>query len=58
MPKAMINEIIEAYGRAASLCKEAGFEMLLIHAGHGWRLQQFLSPATNKRANNVHHWIF
>jgi 2,4-dienoyl-CoA reductase-like NADH-dependent reductase (Old Yellow Enzyme family)/thioredoxin reductase len=51
MPKAVINEIIEAYGRAASLCKEAGFEMLLIHAGHGWLLQQFLSPATNKRTD-------
>ena len=49
MPKEIIDEIIEAYGKAASLCKEAGFEMLLIHAGHGWLLQQFLSPATNKR---------
>ncbi|MBN1833671.1 MAG: FAD-dependent oxidoreductase [Deltaproteobacteria bacterium] len=49
MPKKMIVEIIEAYGKASSLCKEAGFEMLLIHAGHGWLLQQFLSPATNKR---------
>ena len=49
MPKKIIDEIIEAYGKAASLCKEAGFEMLLIHAGHGWLLQQFLSPATNKR---------
>ena len=49
MPRELIKEIIEAYGRAASLCKEAGFEMLLIHAGHGWLLQQFLSPASNKR---------
>ena len=51
MPKEMINEIIEAYGKAASLCKAAGFEMLLIHAGHGWLLQQFLSPSTNKRTD-------
>jgi 2,4-dienoyl-CoA reductase-like NADH-dependent reductase (Old Yellow Enzyme family)/thioredoxin reductase len=51
MPKEMINEIIEAYGRAASLCKAAGFEMLLIHAGHGWLLHQFLSPASNKRTD-------
>ena len=49
MPKETINKIIEAYGKAASLCKTAGFEMLLIHAGHGWLLQQFLSPAANKR---------
>ena len=51
MPRELISEIIEAYGRAASLCKEAGFEMLLIHAGHGWLLQQFLSPASNKRTD-------
>jgi 2,4-dienoyl-CoA reductase-like NADH-dependent reductase (Old Yellow Enzyme family)/NADPH-dependent 2,4-dienoyl-CoA reductase/sulfur reductase-like enzyme len=51
MPGEIINEIIEAYGKAASLCKAAGFEMLLIHAGHGWLLQQFLSPATNKRTD-------
>jgi len=51
MPEDMIREIIDAYARAAFLCKEAGFEMLLIHAGHGWLLQQFLSPATNKRTD-------
>ncbi|MFC1839380.1 FAD-dependent oxidoreductase [Thermodesulfobacteriota bacterium] len=49
MPVEIIHKIIEAYGKAASLCKDAGFEMLLIHAGHGWLLQQFLSPASNKR---------
>jgi 2,4-dienoyl-CoA reductase-like NADH-dependent reductase (Old Yellow Enzyme family)/thioredoxin reductase len=51
MPLSVINEIIEAYGRAAAICKDAGFEMLLIHAGHGWLLQQFLSPAVNKRVD-------
>ncbi len=49
IPREIIDEIIEAYGKAASLCKAAGFEMLLIHGGHGWLLQQFLSPSTNKR---------
>ncbi len=48
----MIEDIIDAYGRAAQMCRDAGFEMLLIHAGHGWLLQQFLSPATNKRTDN------
>ena len=51
MPKKMIMEILEAYARAAAMCKEAGFEMLLIHAGHGWLLQQFLSPSSNKRSD-------
>ena len=51
MPGEMIKDILEAYGRAAGMCREAGFEMLLIHAGHGWLLHQFLSPATNKRTD-------
>ncbi len=51
MPKQMIEEILNAYEHAAGMCKAAGFEMLLIHAGHGWLLQQFLSPSTNKRTD-------
>lgn len=51
MTKEKISEIIEAYGRAAKMTKDAGFEMMLIHAGHGWLLQQFLSPSTNKRTD-------
>ncbi|MGD9163071.1 MAG: FAD-dependent oxidoreductase [Desulfobacteraceae bacterium] len=51
MPKDMINKILDAYERAATMCKAAGFEMLLIHAGHGWLLQQFLSPSSNKRTD-------
>lgn len=46
-----IAELLEAYARAAKMTKDAGFEMLLIHAGHGWLLQQFLSPSTNKRTD-------
>jgi 2,4-dienoyl-CoA reductase-like NADH-dependent reductase (Old Yellow Enzyme family)/thioredoxin reductase len=51
MTKDDISGIIEAYGRAAKMTKDAGFEMILIHAGHGWLLQQFLSPSTNKRTD-------
>ena len=51
MPVSLIDEIVEAYGSAAAMCRDAGFEMLLIHAGHGWLLEQFLSPATNKRTD-------
>ena len=49
MTKAMIDDTLESYAKAAAMCREAGFEMLLIHAGHGWLLEQFLSPALNKR---------
>ena len=49
MTKAMIDGLLEMYAKAAALCRDAGFEMLLIHSGHGWLLEQFLSPATNNR---------
>jgi len=52
MTKSMIDGVLELYAKAAELCRDAGFEMLLIHAGHGWLLEQFLSPATNTREDN------
>ncbi len=51
MTKDDIKELLGHYAFAAKMCKDAGFEMFLIHAGHGWLLQQFLSPATNKRTD-------
>ena len=45
----MIKEIVEAYGQTAALVKRAGFEMLMIHGGHGWLINQFLSPYFNHR---------
>ena len=41
----------EAFGQAAKLVKEAGFDMVLIHGGHGWLLGQFMSPSMNHRAD-------
>ncbi len=49
MPLELIKEITQSFGRAAALCKRAGFGMILIHGGHGWLLQQFFSPASNRR---------
>lgn len=49
LTKEMIAEIVQAYGHVAGLAKRAGFEMLMIHGGHGWLLNQFLSPYFNKR---------
>lgn len=51
LTKEMLQDIIEAYGKAAGLAKRAGFEMLMIHGGHGWLLNQFLSPYFNKRTD-------
>lgn len=47
----MIGDIVAAYGRVAGLAKRAGFEMLMIHGGHGWLINQFFSPYFNKRTD-------
>lgn len=47
----MIKEIVAAYGETAVLAKRAGFGMLMIHGGHGWLINQFLSPYFNKRTD-------
>ena len=46
-----LADIVAAYKNAAALAKRAGFQMIMVHAGHGWLLNQFLSPAFNKRTD-------
>lgn len=49
LPQELIDDIVAAYGHAAGLAKRAGFEMVMIHGGHGWLINQFLSPLFNHR---------
>ena len=51
MPKKLIYEIVESYGKAAKLCKEVGYDMVQVHAAHGWLFSQFLSPYFNRRTD-------
>ena len=51
LSKEQIADIVKAYGDAAVLAKRAGYEMIMVHAGHGWLLNQFLSPYFNHRTD-------
>ncbi|MBR4702343.1 MAG: FAD-dependent oxidoreductase [Oscillospiraceae bacterium] len=46
-----ILRTIDAFASAAVYAKGRGFGMVTVHAGHGWLLQQFLSPVTNRRTD-------
>ncbi len=54
-PRAMtideIRTLVQAYGRCAARVTEAGFDVLDIHAAHGYLIHSFLSPVANTRAD-------
>ena len=49
LTKEMIDDIVKSYANVAAMAKRAGFEMIMVHGGHGWLINQFLSPYFNKR---------
>jgi len=46
-----IDEIIAAFGDAARRAKAWGFAAIQLHAAHGYLINQFLSPHTNRRTD-------
>lgn len=46
-----INAFIDAHIQAARRCLIAGMDMIMIHAGHGHLVSQFLSPKINVRTD-------
>ncbi|MDR2089063.1 MAG: FAD-dependent oxidoreductase [Clostridiales Family XIII bacterium] len=51
MDEDAMQQTIEDFSNAAVVAKRAGFEMIQVQSGHGWLLNQFLSPRTNKRTD-------
>ena len=56
MPQALttegIQEVVSAFAAAARRACQAGFRVLEIHGAHGYLIHEFLSPLSNKRADN------
>ena len=51
LTKKEIKDIIKNFNDAARRVKEAGFDGVEIHSAHGYLLNQFFSPLTNKRTD-------
>lgn len=51
LSREQIADIVKSYGETAALAKRAGYEMIMVHCGHGWLINQFLSPWFNKRGD-------
>lgn len=44
-----IDELVAQFGQAARRAREAGFNAIELHGGHGYIISEFLSPRTNQR---------
>lgn len=51
MTKADIEQAIEDFAAAAKRSVDAGFEVIEIHAAHGYLFHEFLSPLSNERTD-------
>ncbi len=52
LSKKQIRKIITNFAESSRLAKEYGFDGIQLHAAHGYLINQFLSPHTNKRTDD------
>lgn len=52
MTVADIREVVAAFGAAAGRAKSYGFDAIQLHGAHGYLINQFLSPLTNRRSDD------
>ncbi|WP_080146772.1 NADH:flavin oxidoreductase/NADH oxidase [Marinilactibacillus piezotolerans] len=46
-----IEKIIQDFKNSAARAQEAGFDVIQVHAAHGYLINQFISPLTNQRTD-------
>ena len=51
MDKKDMENVTKMYVDAAVLAMRSGFDGILLHYGHGWLMNNFLSPLCNKRTD-------
>jgi len=52
MTKTDIDDVVEKFAQACRRVKEAGFDAVQLHGGHGYLLSNFISPYTNRRTDD------
>ncbi|WP_405373277.1 MULTISPECIES: NADH:flavin oxidoreductase/NADH oxidase [unclassified Microbacterium] len=52
LDEAGIDAVVSGFGDAARRSDEAGFDVIEVHAAHGYLLHQFLSPLSNRRTDD------
>jgi 2,4-dienoyl-CoA reductase-like NADH-dependent reductase (Old Yellow Enzyme family) len=51
LSKEGIKKVVQAFADATKRALEAGFDVIEVHSAHGYLLDSFLSPASNKRTD-------
>ncbi|MBC7661158.1 MAG: NADH:flavin oxidoreductase/NADH oxidase [Chitinophagaceae bacterium] len=51
LPKSEISGIVKDFAAAAKRAEQAGFQVVELHAAHGYLMHEFLSPLANKRTD-------